>query len=62
MLAPLGGGRVDDVGFGHRPDLGHDAFFLFLEHARGFKVPDLGKHGTLHDGAAFVVFDVAHPD
>lgn len=53
---------MDDVGFGQRADFGHDAFFLFLEHARGFEVADFGQHGALHYGAALVVLDVAHPD
>ena len=53
---------MDDVGFGEGADFGLDGFFLLEEHAAGFEVADLGDHGALHDGAAFVVFDVAHPD
>ena len=52
---------VHDVGFGEGTDLGHGGLFLFEKHAAGFEVADLGYHGALHDGAALVVFDVAHP-
>ena len=60
-VCPGFGGRVDDVRFGESADFGHDGFFLLEEHAAGFEVADFGDHGALHDGAAFVVFDVAHP-
>ena len=52
---------MHDVGFAEGANLGHDGFFLLEEHAARFEVADAGYHGALHDGAAFVVFDVAHP-
>ena len=58
---PGSGGRMHDVRFGKGADLGHDGFFLLEKHATGFEVADFGHHGALHDGAAFVVFDIAHP-
>jgi hypothetical protein len=58
---PLRRRCMDLVGFANRPDLRIGAFFLFEEHAAGFEIADLGHHATLHDGAAFVVLDVAHP-
>lgn len=58
---PFAWGGVHDVGFGEGADFGHDGFFLLEEHAPGFEVADSRHHGALHDGAAFVVFDVAHP-
>jgi len=58
---PLFGGGVHDVAFGEGADFGGDGFFLFEQHAADFEVADPGHHGALHDGAAFVVFDVAHP-
>ena len=53
---------MDVVGFGEGADFGLDGLFLLKKHAAGFEVADLGDHGALHDGAAFIVFDVAHPD
>jgi len=58
---PFLGRGVHDVGFGKGSDLGVDGFFLLQQHAAGLEVADLGHHGALHDGAAFVIFDVAHP-
>ena len=60
-IHPCARGLVHDVGFGVRTDFRHDGFLLFEEHAAGFQVAHAGDHGTLHDSAAFVVFDVAHP-
>ena len=58
---PFFGRGVHNVGFGEGSDFGVDGFFLLQEHAACFEVADAGHHGALHDGAAFVVFDVAHP-
>ena len=58
---PFAGRGVDDVRLGKGADFGHDGFFLLEQHAAGFEVADARDHGALHDGAAFVVFDVAHP-
>ena len=60
-FVPFFGRGVDDVGFGEGADLGGDGFFLFEQHSAYFEVADAGDHGALHDGAALVVFDVAHP-
>ena len=61
-LGPLPRRLVDDVGGGEGADLGLDGFLLLEEHAGGLQVADLGDQAALHDGAAFVVFDVAHPE
>ena len=34
---------------------------MLEQHSSYFEVADTGDHGTLHDGATLVVFDVAHP-
>lgn len=60
-IFPLLGRSMDNVAFAERADLGQDGLFLLEEHASGFEVANLGDHGALHDCAAFVVFDVAHP-
>ena len=44
-----------------RADLRHDGLFLLEQHAARFQVSNAGDHGALHDGAAFVILDVAHP-
>lgn len=58
---PLLGRGVDYVGFAEGTDLSRDGFLLLEEHAAGFEVADARHHGALHDGAAFVILDVAHP-
>ena len=37
------------------------AFFLLEQHPARLEVADARHHAALHDGAAFVVLDVAHP-
>ena len=60
-VLPLLGRCVHDVAFGKCADLGLHGFFLLEEHSADFQVSDARDHGALHDSAAFVVFDVAHP-
>ena len=38
-----------------------DALFLFEQQPTCFQISYLGQHATLHDSAAFVVLDIAHP-
>ena len=52
---------MDVVRFGDGADLGVHAFLLLQQHPAGLEIADLGHHAALHDGAAFVVLDVAHP-
>jgi len=52
---------MDLEGFGDGADFRVDAFFLLEQHAAALEVADLGHHATLHDCAAFVVLDIAHP-
>ena len=49
------------MAFAESADFGQDSLFLLQQHAPGFKIADLGDHGTLHYGATLVVLDVAHP-
>ena len=58
---PFFGRLVHDVALAERADFGVHGFLLFQQHAADFEVADLGQHGALHDGAAFVILDVAHP-
>lgn len=58
---PFFGGGVHDVAFGEGADFGLHGFFLLEEHSADFEIPDARDHGALHDGAAFVVFNIAHP-
>ena len=52
---------MDDVTLTESADLRLDSLFLLQKHTTGFQVADFGDHGALHDGAAFVVLDIAHP-
>ena len=47
--------------FRHGANLGVHALFLLEQHPARLEVADLGHHAALHDGATFVIFDVAHP-
>lgn len=49
------------VAFAKGANFGCHSFLLLQEHAPGLQIADPGDHGTLHDGAAFIIFDVAHP-
>ena len=60
-FCPLCGRRVDLVALADCSDLRVCALLLFQKHAPGLEVADLGHHAALHDCAAFVIFDVAHP-
>lgn len=60
-VLPFFGRGVHDVAFGEGADFGLHGFFLLEQHAADFEIADARDHGALHDGAAFVVFDVAHP-
>lgn len=60
-ILPFFGRGVHDVAFGEGANLGLHGFFLLEQHAADFEIADARDHGALHDGAAFVVFDVAHP-
>lgn len=60
-LSPLCGRCVNLITLANSADLGIGAFFLLQQHAPALEVSNLRHHGTLHDGAALVVLDVAHP-
>ena len=60
-LCPLGWWRMDLVALAYCHYFGVCAFFLLEQHSAGFEVADLWDHAALHNGAAFVVLDVAHP-
>ena len=52
---------MDDMRFAKGTDFGCHGLFLLEQHAPGFEVANPGYHGALHDGATFVIFDIAHP-
>jgi hypothetical protein len=60
-LGPLCRSGVDLVRLADGADLRICAFLLLQKHAARLEVADFGDHAALHDRAAFVVFDVAHP-
>lgn len=60
-VSPLFGWGVYDMGLAKGAYLGCYRLFLLEEHSAGFEIADTGYHGALHDGSAFVVFDISHP-
>ena len=46
---------------GHVPNLGQNGFPLLSEDIRLCEIVDFAQHCTLHDRAAFVIFDVPGP-
>ena len=60
-LGPLRRRRVDLVALAYGADLRVGAFLLLEEHATALEVTYLRHHGTLHNGTALVVLDIAHP-
>lgn len=61
-VLPLLGRLVDLVALAEGADLGVHGFLLLQQHATHFEIPNAREHRTLHDGAAFVVLDITHPD
>ncbi len=49
------------MALGEGSNLGVDSFFLLEQHATHLEVAHAWEHGALHDCAALVVLDVAHP-
>ena len=60
-ILPFFGWRVLDVAAREDADLGVRGLLLLGQHLGGGEVPHVRDHGALHDGAPFVVLDVAHP-